>query len=118
VGDAAGIPSGSGVTLSTFNPIPLPNANTSSGGGRALWRINDSGAYTDTSTTCVLQVNGGSSTQADAVRGVKAVSVNSPGGVKIPAGAGLTGRILIQVVDSNGVARDVTTQVLSMGMTE
>src|SRR5437660_815680 len=32
VGDAAGIPSGSGVTLSTFNPIPLPNGNPSSGG--------------------------------------------------------------------------------------
>ena len=45
-GDAAGIPAGQGVNLSTFNPIPLPNAatntsTTANGGGRALWRIND-----------------------------------------------------------------------------
>ena len=116
--DAAGIPTGMGVRLSTFDPLALPNANPSSGGGRALWRINDSGAYTDTSTTCVLQTNGGTASQADVVRGVKAVSVNSPNGIKIPSGAGITGRILIQIVDSSGVARDVTAQILSMGVTE
>lgn len=42
----------------------------------------------------------------------------SPNGTVIPSGAGITGRILIQIIDANGVARDVTTQVLSMGMTE
>src|SRR5258708_3248255 len=41
--DAAGIPAGQGLSLSTFDPIPLPNLATSStvtanGGGRALWR--------------------------------------------------------------------------------
>jgi len=116
--DAAGIPAGQGVLLSTFNPIALPSAAPSSGGGRALWRISDAGAYLDTSTTCVLQQNGGSATQADVVRGVKSTSVNSTNGIKIPAGAGLKGHILIQIVDSNGTTRDVTSQVLSMGMTE
>ena len=42
----------------------------------------------------------------------------SPNGAAIPSGAGITGRILIQIVDANGVARDVTREVLSMGMTE
>jgi hypothetical protein len=42
----------------------------------------------------------------------------SPNGAVIPSGSGITGRILIQIVDANGVARDVTTEVLSMGITE
>jgi len=42
----------------------------------------------------------------------------SSNGTAIPPGSGITGHILIQVVDANGVARDVTAQVLSMGMTE
>ncbi|MFN2578590.1 MAG: hypothetical protein ABR607_12960 [Pyrinomonadaceae bacterium] len=42
----------------------------------------------------------------------------SANGNAIPPGSGVTGHILIQVVDGNGNARDVTTQVLSMGMTE
>jgi hypothetical protein len=128
--DAAGIPAGQGLNLSTFDPIPLPNAAAASGGGRALWRINDSGAYTDTATTCVLQGSASPSptptpTQALTVRGVKSTTQNNvtPTGSaiaigRIPAGAGLKGRILIQIVDANGVARDVTRQVLSMGVTE
>src|SRR6185436_13109681 len=35
----------------------------------------------------------------------------------IPAGAGLSGRILIQIIDSSGNAIDVTRQILSMGTT-
>jgi hypothetical protein len=35
----------------------------------------------------------------------------------IPAGAGLSGRILIQIIDSSGNAIDVTQQILSMGTT-
>jgi hypothetical protein len=42
----------------------------------------------------------------------------SPNGTAIATGTGITGRILIQIVDANGVARDVTSQILSMGMTE
>jgi hypothetical protein len=42
----------------------------------------------------------------------------SSNGYAIPPGSGITGHILIQIVDPNGVARDVTTQILSLGMTE
>src|ERR1044072_5095097 len=49
---SAGIPAGRGVALSTFNPIPLPVGTTS---GKALWRVSDAGAYTDTVLTAVKQ---------------------------------------------------------------
>jgi len=42
----------------------------------------------------------------------------SSNGTVIPSGAGITGHILIQIVDGNGATYDVTQQVLSMGMTE
>jgi Tfp pilus assembly protein PilX len=125
--DAAGIPVGLGVRLSQFDPLPLPSGAPSTGGGRALWQINDNGTYFDTvdaaaktclQSGCVLQQNGGSTKQADAVRGVKGVGVNSPGGIKIPPGAGITGRVLIQIVDASGNTYDVTQQILSLGMTE
>lgn len=123
--DAAGIPVGLGVLLSTFDPIPLPNAAAAANGGRALWRINNSGAYVDDTTTCVLQQNIAAPAQALTVRGVKAttqIGITPTGSAivvpQIPAGAGLKGRILIQLVDANGVARDVTKEILSMGMTE
>jgi hypothetical protein len=200
--DAAGIPAGQGVNLSTFDPIPLPNLATSSvvtanGGGRALWRVNDvntsfSNSYNETATSFVNQQQNTTARQADTVRGVKApapkpitgatnanpisitcvghgfvtgdlvvisgvlgnlnangeygitvTGVNtftlngrtgsgtytantgtvyalrkSPNGTVIPSGAGLTGRILIQIVGANGVATDVTQQILSMGVTE
>jgi Tfp pilus assembly protein PilX len=128
--DASGIPAGQGVLLSTFDPIPLPNAAIASNGGRALWIVPDAGGttYTSDSTTCVLQELAAPSpsptptpTQAITVRGVKSAtqSVTYNGNAtKIPAGAGITGRILIQIVDSSGTVRDVTTQILSMGMTE
>jgi hypothetical protein len=208
--DAAGIPAGQGVNLSTFDPVPLPNASpvpgpSSNGGGRALWRVNDnntsvSNSYNETTTTFVNQQQNGTARQADTVRGVRVpvaenitgaalvtisgttyiqvtcnshgfangdlvvisgvqgatnangeftvgnVATNtftlstphpttlpstytastgtvyglpkSPNGTVIPRGAAITGHILIQIVDSNGVARDVTQQILSMGMTE
>jgi hypothetical protein len=114
-----------GVNLSTFTPMPLPNAAAPSG-GRALWRISDAGAYVDTTSTCVKQMPAPSPSptptpmQAVTVRGVKAASetVTLHGqNVRIPGGSGLTGKILIQIVDPNGVARDVTSEILSMGMT-
>jgi len=119
--DASGIPTGQGVRLSTFDPIPLPNAAKTASGGRALWRINDSGNYTDTATTCMRQAQGSTPGQAMTVRGVKAATQNVTlhgTATKIPGGSGITGRILIQIIDDNGVARDVTTEILSMGMTE
>jgi hypothetical protein len=115
--DASGIPAGQGVALSTFDPIPLPNA---AGGGRALWRVNDDGSYRDAANSCVLQDQAGNAGQALTVRGVRGASqnVNLNGtATTIPAGAGLSGRILIQIVDNNGNVNDVTRQILSLGMT-
>lgn len=115
--DAAGIPVGQGLALSTFDPIPLPNI---AGGGNALWRVNADGTYRDTAATCVLQQQGAAPGQALTVRGVKATTqaVNLNGtATQIPAGAGLSGWILIQIVDANGNTFDVTREILSMGMT-
>ena len=101
--DESGIPAGQGIALSQFNPIPLPNAAAAASGSRALWRIRDDGTYLDTASTCVLQAQGGTPGQALTVRGVKAVSeaVNLNGTLTvIPSGAGLRGRILIQIVDT------------------
>lgn len=118
--DTSGIPAGQGMPLSTFDPIPLPNTPLAAGGGRALWRINDDGSYLDNAGNCVLQQQGALPSQALTVRGVKSAtqSVNLNGSAtKIPGGAGLSGRILIQIVDSSGNAIDVTQQILSMGVT-
>ncbi len=118
-----GIPSTSGKLLSQYVPKPLPNLTIASGGGRALWRINDSGGYITTTTNKLLQGASGT-TQADTVRGIKAYQSTSPNGAKIPAGAGINGRILIEVVPASTTANpsptpiDVTDEILSMGMTE
>ncbi|HEV7860087.1 MAG TPA: hypothetical protein VGO91_15825 [Pyrinomonadaceae bacterium] len=129
--DASGIPFGAGLPLSSFIPEPLPEGVAlSAGGGRALWRIKDDGTYIDTTATAMLE-DSTSGPQADTVRGVKAMPAPSPSpaptpapdyssnGVAIPWGAGLSGRISIQVVDPDGITtHDVTKQVLSLGMTE
>jgi len=124
--DDSGIPAGQGQLLSGFDPIPLPNADEAAGGGRALWRVPDAGGttYIDNSGSCVLQNNGGTAAQALTVRGVKSTTQTNvtPGGStvqvpNIPAGAGLSGRILIQIVDPSGNVVDVTRQILSLGMT-
>jgi hypothetical protein len=118
--DAAGIPAGEGVALSSFSPIPLPNVALAAGGGRALWRVNDNGTYRDNGGSCVLQEQGGTAGQALTVRSPsgtsQAVSLNGTSTV-IPAGAGLSGRILIQIIDDDGNVLDVTREVLSMGLT-
>src|SRR5437588_1264094 len=86
-GDAAGIPAGQGVYLSTFDPSPLPNvatnsSNAANGGGRALWRILDNNtsfnnSYNETSTSYVLQAQPSPSPaiQADTIRSPKAPPV-------------------------------------------
>jgi Tfp pilus assembly protein PilX len=121
--DASGIPAGQGVALSSFAPIPLPNVASSSNGGRALWRVKDDGTYNEQTgilKTYPMQENDGSATQALTVRGVngttQSVTLNGTE-TKIPAGSGLTGRILIEIVDIDGNRYDVTTEILSMGMT-
>lgn len=118
-----GIPSTRGKLLSQYVPKPLPNLTVASGGGRSLWRINDSGGYITTTTNKLLQSASGT-TQADTVRGIKASQSTSPNGAKIPAGAGINGRILIEIVPASTTANpsptpiDVTDEILSMGMTE
>jgi hypothetical protein len=118
--DSSGIPAGQGLALSQFDPMPLPNSAPAANGGRALWRVKDDGTYLDTAATCVLQQQGGTPGQAVTVRGVKpaaqAVNINGSATV-IPAGAGLSGRIQIQIVDDMGNTFDVTREILSMGVT-
>jgi hypothetical protein len=118
--DVAGIPAGQGVPLTAFDPIPLPDVAVAAGGGRALWRIRDDGSYLSDTTNCVLQEQTGTPGQALTVRGVRAATQakNLNGtATQIPAGAGLSGRILVQIVDPNGNVLDVTRQILSMGVT-
>lgn len=130
--NAGGIPSGQGVNLSTFDPITL-------NGGKALLPVNDNGTYASNTNWTQGNPAASSPKTAETVRGIRSYSVpalssnanyadpngagyasvpKSPGGGVIPPGAGIQGRILIQIVDQNGVARDVTREVLSMGMTE
>jgi hypothetical protein len=205
-----GVNTHDGVTLSTFDPMMLPNATVAALGGRALWRIFDNNttvatSYSEDTTQAVgspitfpMQQQFLTPVQADTVRGVKpappvmsitgannanplritcstnhgfstgdqvvisgvAGNANANGrwtitwvsatqftlngrsgvgggtytantgsvysftaipksanGTAISPGAGLTGHILIQIVDANGVWRDVTREILSMGVT-
>lgn len=127
-----------GVPLSTFLPSPLPAS-----GGNALRRVDDTtNTYAandpfwlqrkDTNATInwgainSTNVVNNSNSQlqiAKTVRGTQATTqvVGSGSGVNsyvIPPGAGLRGRIYIGIIDANGVERDVTRVVLSMGITE
>lgn len=132
--NAAGIPAGRGVNLSTFVPGAL-------GGGRALARVNDNGTYVAADVAAPVRQKldpppAASPTPtptprlqtAATVRGVhpplpQATPIyNTPGnaasGVRVPSGAGLTGRILIEIVPANGAPIDVTQAILSMGVTQ
>ncbi|HXD34390.1 MAG TPA: PilX N-terminal domain-containing pilus assembly protein [Pyrinomonadaceae bacterium] len=117
--DASGIPTGKGVKLSVTNTGDTyyfkPDRLNS---GKALWRMNDSGTYLDTSSTAVLQGTSGS--VADTVRNIRNPSTpdTSTSGRKIPGGSGIPARIYIEIIDSNGNSYDVTRPILSMGMTE
>lgn len=107
--NAAGIPAGKGVALSTFAPIVL-------NGGSALRRVDNSGAYID-AATIVQSLPDGSIQNAMTVRSVKSSGENVDGHY-IPPGAGIGGRILIEVTRADGTTVDVTREILSMGMTE
>lgn len=114
-----GIPNGRGVPLSTFVPLTLPrNVAVAAGGGRALWRVSDNGIYIDNAVTMIRQaIFPVGVVQADSVRGIKAASETLPNRAPIPQGAGIRGRIHIEVIDPNGGSHDVTSEILSMGMT-
>ena len=132
--DSAGIPAGQGVLLSAFDPIALD-------GGSALRVVNNDGTYA--TPLDWKQGDPAYNLPADTVRGIRnnynvwtadpnslnatsgeAQDANNnsvpkgPGGAFIPPGAGISGRILIQIVAPDGTARDVTREILSMGMTE
>ncbi len=135
--DAAGIrdtdcDGGTCVKLSTFNPIALD-------GGKALLPVSDTGAYTST-TNWIQGKPGTGQKMAQTVRGVRFYNVPALGttapdkfyakttdpayvslpkvnGVLVPPGSGITGKILIQIVAPDGTARDVTKEILSMGVT-
>ena len=105
--NVAGIPAGKGVDLSSFAPLPLD-------GGSALRRVSDSGSYTDSAT--IKQIDDNNFTvDAKTVRGIKSSPDTSSD--YIPPGAGIQGKILIEIVKTDGTTLDVTSEVLSMGMT-
>jgi hypothetical protein len=112
-----GLKKGVNLADSSFKPMRLPNLSVSSGGGRALWRITDTGTYITTSSDAPKQ--GATSFQADTVRNIRnaVASSDAPDSIQIPPGAGITGQILIEIVDSSGTTYDVTKEILSMGMT-
>lgn len=105
-GNVAGIPAGKGLKLSAFTPSAINNV---------LKKVSDSGTV---SGSIIWQKdNSGGTAEAKTVRGVKTApeTVNSN---FIPPGAGIQGKILIEVIDENGTAHDVTQTILSMGITE
>ncbi len=105
--NVAGIPAGMGVDLSTFVPVELD-------GGSALRRIANNGSYIDPST--IKQINSFNAVvDAKTVRSAKSTPVVTP--VYVPPGAGLSGKILIEIVKPDGTRIDVTREILSMGMT-
>ncbi len=105
---------GGGVKLSGFVPIRLNSGNCTS------LRIFDNTGncnYVDYGPPIQKDpVNGNAI--AETVRGVKNTGTDlSPNGRVIPHGSGIKGRIKIEVVNTSGVVSDVTTEILSMGMT-
>lgn len=115
----AAIPDGKGVELqapfgNTYNFTPL-----SLGNGKALWRFSDNGSEIDTASTAPKQASTGNPL-AGIVRGAQTTAQSrTVSGVThvIPPGAGVKARIYIGIVDANGTERDVTKEILSMGMT-
>lgn len=111
VNNAAGIPAGKGVLLSSFMPSIL------GGSGDALRLISDTGTV---GGSMVAQKNPDNSvsTNASTVRTVKS-SVDTTININyVPPGSGIGGRILIEIVKPDGSTEDVTQTILSMGVTE
>jgi hypothetical protein len=106
--NAAGIPAGKGVLLHEFIPLVL------NGGGNVLKQISNSGTV---SGSAVQQKNpDGSTSSAMTVRAIKN-SISTTASPYMPPGAGIRGRILIEIVKPDGATVDVTQTILSMGVT-
>lgn len=99
----------SGVMLSTFVPSVL------NGGKDVLKLISDSGTVNNSGLD-VKQVTTATGTTTDATT-VRAVSLAGGTNPYVPPGAGIKGKILIEIVRPDGVAVDVTQEILSMGVT-
>jgi hypothetical protein len=113
--NVAGIPAGKGVVLkndaSGFDPMPLASGNV-------LRRVSETGSYLDSSGLSQKKDIAGTTTEtAMTVRGVKNINATTTGGNHIPKGAGIEGRIYIEIVKPDGTTLDVTKEILSMGMT-
>lgn len=106
--NVAGIPAGKGVLLTSFIPSVL-------NGGNVLKLIDNNG--TVSGSTVRQRKPDNSVVNAQTVRGIKGAG-DTAGANYIPPGAGIQGRILIEVVKPDGTAVDVTQTILSMGMTE
>ena len=105
--NVAGIPAGKGLQLSSFVPIIL-------GADGALRRVSDAGSYLD--APIKQRMPDSSIVDAKVVRGIKATP-DTVGMDYVPPGSGLSARILIEIVRPDGTAVDVTSEILSMGMT-
>lgn len=108
--NAAGIPAGKGVLLSTFIPTAL-------NGGNALRQISDTGTI---SGSLIKQINPDKSvtSKATTVRAItKDITALKNAPVYSPPGSGILGKILIEVVKPDGTTIDVTQTILSMGAT-
>lgn len=144
--NAAGIPAGKGVLLSTFLPSLLHGGNAlrvvndaggyisvgdwwqGSGGTRKAETVravrNDYAALIPNAAANNNSVTGGyNATAANFTAGLPAGIPKTPSGGIIPPGSGITGRILIEIVPptlANGTPQDpidVTQAILSMGVT-
>lgn len=106
--NVGGIPAGKGLLLSTFSPSVLA-------GGNPLRLVSDSGTLSG--VTPSQRLPDSTIATAQTVRGVK-LTGETVGGVYIPSGSGVPGRILIEIVKPDGSTLDVTQTILSMGVTE
>jgi hypothetical protein len=102
-----GFSTGDRVLISGVGITSGPNAN-----GQWVITIVNANSFTLNSST-----SGGSGSYTVSASTAALELPTSANGTVIPYGAGLTGHILIQIVDSNDVWRDVTSEILSMGMT-
>ncbi|HYW74351.1 MAG TPA: hypothetical protein VE961_25235 [Pyrinomonadaceae bacterium] len=101
--------------LSTNDQVFIANVlgATQANGGWTITKV-DANTFTlngTSATTLTTYTSGGTFYSFTAIP-------KSSNGYAIPPGAGITGHILIQIVDASGTARDVTAQILSLGMTE
>ena len=112
--NAAGIPAGKGVDLENFSPLSLD-------GGNVLKRIDENTRTYVAGDKLLLQKNStttASTETAMTVRGVKNNTEKINNTYTVPGGAGINGRIYIEIIKPDGTSIDVTQEILSMGMTE